>query len=512
MRDSTRRRPPLACASPTAPRAEGRERHNWTTHGRVLAALLWFATATTTGAATAGEERAPETLTPNHFAHGHSLELRESRALQTLLLPIETYRGSVESRLADLRVFNAEGEAVPHALRELGAPDPQWETTKPLPLFSLTGTGERVGRHPSDDEIFWRGKGKYRVDAKISEEEATLHLEAYPPGAGQPQGTAGPAAKPTGYVVDTSGLERAVAGLELELAPSAARFVVPLRVEGTDDLVHFEELAGRAAIARLDQAGHRLALRSVEFRPTRHRYLKLSWPADPLPVEVLAVRGRLAPESPPLQRQHVRVTGEPIEGEARAFLFDLGGEVPIDRIQVELPRANTVVEARLYSGRTPEGPWVLRFGGLLYELEYQSPLRNPAIPWPVTRHRYCKLAISSKGGGLGSRPPVLDAAWRPEQLLFVTRGQPPFTLVYGRAGAPESGFDFEALLAATRTGADELPRESAALGHQRALADASVLEPPPKQLATRTIVLWVALFLAVALVVAMSIRLARELR
>jgi hypothetical protein len=481
--------------------------------GRIFAALLWLASAITPEAATARADRpAGEALTANDFAYGHSVELPGSRALQTVLLPIDVYRGSVEPRLADLRVFNAHGEAVPHALRGLDAPEPQQEITPPLPLFRLPEGGPQANWRAGDEEIFWLGKGRYRVDAKISEKEATLHLESGRPGTPPSTESAEAEAEPKGYLIDTSSLDRAVAGLELELADGPKHFVVPVRVKGTDDLVHFEQVVGRAAIARLDQAGHRLEVSRIAFAPAHHRYLEITWPIDPLPVELLSVRALLAPESPPLQRRHARVTGRSIEGEPRSFLFDLGGEVPVDRIQVDLPQSNTVVEAQLYSGHTPEGPWARHFDGLLYELEYQSPLRNPAIASPVTRHRYCKLAVSSKGGGVGTHAPVLDAAWRPEQLVFVTRGQAPFTLVYGRAGAPESAFDFEALLAITRTREDELLRDNAILGQQRSFADPSVLEPRAQELAARTIMLWGVLIASVALVVGMSVRLARNMR
>jgi len=364
-------------------------------------------------------------------------------------------------------------------------------------------------------EVFWHGTAGYRVEAKVSEREGTIHLEPItaPPGAERA------AAETRGYLIDTSSLDRAVAGLELELADTAESFVVAVRVDATDDLVHFEQLVERAAVARLDQAGHHLEKSRVEFRPARRRYLKITWLDDRLPVEVIAVRARLAAEFPPLQRYHEKLAGRSIEGEPHAFRFELGGEVPVDRLQVDLPRPNTVVEAQLYSGRTPEGPWVRHFDGLLYELQYASPLRNPGISWPVTRHRYYKLVVSSKAGGLGTQAPVLDVAWRPEQLLFVTRGPPPFTLSYGRAGTSASAFDFEALLAITRTllaitrtRTDDLPLEDATLGPQRAFADPSVLKPPVPELPARTVALWAALLVSVALVVGMSIRLIREMK
>jgi hypothetical protein len=506
MQSSNRRRPGLSSfAVAASPSSHTHIRVPWS---RGLVALVWILALTLPARAPARGEPVAEPLTSADFAHGRSVQLQGSSALHTVLLPIEVYRGSVEPHLADLRVFNAAGEAVPHALRRLGSPEPQQDITPPLPLFRLPEEGRDTDPGAGGAETFWRGKSGYRVDARISEREGTIHLESIT----APPGAAPATAETRGYLIDTSSLDRAVAGLELELADTAESFVVAARVHGTDDLVHFSQLVGRAAIARLDQAGHRLEKSRIELRPARHRYLKLTWLDERLPVDVVTVRARLAAGAPPLRRYHEKLAGHSIEGEPHAFRFQVGGEVPIDRLQVDLPRPNTVVEARLYSGDTPQGPWVSHFDGLLYELQYASPLRNPEISWPVTRQLWFKLVVSSKAGGLGAQPPVLDAAWRPEQLLFVSRGQPPFTLSYGRAGASASAFDFGALLAITRTRTDDLPLEDATLGTQRVFADPSVLEPPAPELPSRTIALWAALLVSVALVVGMSIRLIREMK
>jgi len=324
--------------------------------------------------------------------------------------------------------------------------------------------------------------------------------------------TAPPPEVPAAYLVDASQLRRPVVGLELVLGQEPVQFVVPLRIEGSDDLVHFRSLQTQAALTRLDQAGHRIEISRVDFTASRFRYLKMSWPRTKLPVEIEAVRARLAPETQLPPRDVARIPGQPIEGEADAFLFDLGGEVPVDQIQVDLPDTNTLVEAQLLSGPSGAGPWVRHYTGLLYELEHSGLVRNPAIDWPVTRHRYFKLVVSSKGGGLGSGTPVMEIAWYPEQLLFITRGEAPFRLGYGRAAVASTRFDATGLISTTRTGSRELPRETASLGVEYPMAEPSVLEVPEEATSMRTVALWAVLVLSVGVVLAMSARLVRQMR
>src|SRR4029453_11838046 len=138
---------------------------------------------------------------------------------------------------------------------------------------------------------------------------------------------------------------------------------------------------------------------------------------------------------------------EPKASERVEFLFDLGGPIPVDRVQVDLPVPNTVIEADLYSALEEKGPWLHHFSGVLYSLDRAGgALRNPEVAVPPIRRRYFKLAVAEKGGGLGGGAPSLEVAWMPEQLLFVARGAGPFALGYGRAQVPGARFDAAALI------------------------------------------------------------------
>ena len=99
---------------------------------RARAAIaVWLALAP------ASARAADPTFAPSDFAWGRAVEVRESRPLQTLLLDVAIYRGAVAPDLADLRVFNAAGEVVPHAIRPLGDPSQEQAAPAPVPLFHV---------------------------------------------------------------------------------------------------------------------------------------------------------------------------------------------------------------------------------------------------------------------------------------------------------------------------------------------------------------------------------------
>jgi hypothetical protein len=450
---------------------------------------------------------ADEPLTPSDFAWGRAVETNNSDPLQTLLLDVAIYRGAVGPDLADLRVFNGAGEVVPYAIRPLADPHEQEGEVVEVPLFrvpegsALARAGTSMGGltvRERDIAIEIAADGAIvRVDSELAGGEPAPRL-------------------PSAYLIDVSQLKkRAVVALDLALAPEPAEFAVALRVEASDDLVQFSPLAASGALARLDQAGHRIERSRVEFPAVARRYLLLS-AAQPLPVELISARARLAPVTLPPPRTRERIEGVRAAGERVEFLFDLGGPIPVDRVQVDLPVPNSVVEADLYSAADADGPWFHHFQGLLYQLDRaEGALRNGELTVPPIRRRYFKLAVAEKGGGLGGGAPALEVSWMPEQLLFVARGAGPFALGYGRAQVEHARFAAEELIrSAWPPDADprvEVPRETARLGPVKEVGDPSVLEPRAQPPSPRTLALWAVLVGSVAIVLVLSVRLLRRM-
>ena len=450
-----------------------------------------------------------EALTPGDFAWGRAVETTSGDPLQTLLLDLPIYRGAVGPELADLRVFNGAGEVVPHAIRALV--DPRAEQGAPLevPFFRLPGAAALAAGEGGERKAERRTALARDVAIELSGDGAIVRV-----GPGVAPGDSGAAGgPPQAYLIDLSQLERnrAVVGLDLELAALPQEFVVPVRVEASDDLVHFDTLRTREALARLDQAGHRIERSQVELSGVAHRYLLLTSAGQPLPVEVRSVRVRVAPELALPPRQRERIAGERVAGECCAFIFDLGGPIPVDRVQFDFPVQNTVVEAEVLSSSEPVGPWLRHFSGVLYQLDRSGTLRNAELPLPPIRQRYLKLVVAPKGGGVGGGAPVLEIAWRPEQLVFVSRGVGPFAVGYGRAQVEDARFEASALIRTALSRDEEVPRATASLGPVVPVGDPAVLLPRSEPPSRRTLALWAVLIASVGGVLVLSVRLLRRM-
>src|SRR6185295_9655672 len=73
------------------------------------------------------------------FAYAMPLWVPETSPVVTLAVPVAVYRDCVDAGLRDLRVLNAAGEVVPHALRRPPAASPAAATALRVPLFPLRG-------------------------------------------------------------------------------------------------------------------------------------------------------------------------------------------------------------------------------------------------------------------------------------------------------------------------------------------------------------------------------------
>lgn len=471
-----------------------RTRHARPSWGSILGLLL--AVALCAQGARSELEAEVEALVPGDFAVGRTLEIERAGALQSVLLDFDVYRRSVEPGLADLRVFDAQGRPVPYAIRRRLPGAKQEQVLRSLPLFTLdramTEQALPTARFAAD---------AFRIEAQLSETGAIVSVA---PAGGEPA----TGDLPVAWLLDASDLRRAVVGLVFELDAEGGPFVSSLRIEASDDLASFRRVGQNLALARLEQAGHRIERLKFALPATRAKYLRITAQGSPPAARIRSVTARLAPSRPAPKRVEASLQGRFDPDQSGLVHFDLGGWPPVDRLRVRLEDENALVEAQLESAPEREGPWRRRFSGLLYSIDQGGRLENPAIDWSARGDRYLRLTVSARGGGRLESPPTLIASWRPEQLLFLHRGDGPSQLAIGRVETPDGSFaDTELLRIARRNGAS-VPENTARLGPETILAGESALvveDPIP----WRTYGLWALLLASVAVVLALSLKLLR---
>jgi hypothetical protein len=366
---------------------------------------------------------------PANFAYGLPLEADGKDALYEVLLPAAVYRGVFRADLGDVRVFNGAGEVVPHAWRPRRTSET--ETAKPValtlfPLKAEEGTSVdaisvRVRRGPG---------GRSSVDVTTS---------AGGPRKGGPKRT-------VGYLVDLTALDRALRAIELDWQPLPDGFAGRLRVDASDDLASWRTLVAAAPLVSLEMAGQKLQQKRIELPPLKANYLRLSWAQRDGAPELASASGE--PVGKIVEAPREWTQAEPAKGgKPGEYLFDLRGRHPVDRVRLQLPDANTVVQVELLARDRAEQPWRPVARGVAYRLRRDAgEIASPDFAVGATTDRYWLLRVDQRGGGVGSGTPKLEAGWVPHGLVFAARGEPPFQVAYGNRDAKPASFAITSLV------------------------------------------------------------------
>ncbi|MEJ2202284.1 MAG: DUF3999 family protein, partial [Desulfuromonadaceae bacterium] len=203
-------------------------------------------------------------LTPELFAFGSRLPVDGQQPFYQLELPLELYRGITRSDLGDLRVFNAAGQVIPHALRPPETTHTRQDAwTKEVPFFPLHGSAGR------------------------SNNDLVIHVERNAQGSivevreNQPQ-TPDTQEAVYAYLLDAGEPKHPMDVLELTWAQNHGNYLGELRIETSADLIHWRPLTS-AAVAILSYQGYQLERSRIPLPHGQERYLRLSRPEQPLP-------------------------------------------------------------------------------------------------------------------------------------------------------------------------------------------------------------------------------------
>lgn len=434
-------------------------------------------------------------LVPGDFAYGCPLPVAEGTGLHAVDLPTAVYEKATRADLGDLRVFNAAGEVVPHAVRQIAAESKHTRT--PIPFFPLPGERQtptadlsmRVVRNP---------------------EGAIVTVETGQTGATQPQAT-------SSYLLDTTKLD--AYPTELELAWSGPAGLLTVSLAQSRDLTHWVPLIDKAVLADLSFNGGTVTVRRIRLPGSTLPYLRLDCIERTEPVqirEVVAVSGTPVHADEwqwlPLQAMAFKE-----EQGKRLIEYRLDARITATALRLGFPAANSLLRAQVESRRESGEAWRPVTQADFYRLDLQgNSLANPPVLCPPTADRHWHIVVLVDGAGLGGQAslPQLELGWRPAQVVFLGRGSGPYTLAFGSAKAAEdvpAHQDTLVLSALRDSGAEEHIRRIEP-GSMLTLGGDQALQPLPRPLAWKTILLWGVLVAGVALLALMTRSIVKEMR
>lgn len=423
---------------------------------------------------------------PADFATQVPLTLSGNGPWYRIELPLAVQLAAHQSDLADLRVFNAEGQAQAYALTQ--APAQRRDNPPPTPVkwFALYNTRDSDDKAPA-----------VRVQRTAN---GTL-VEV------QPQGEIEAGEEVLrGWLLDTSAIKAPLTQLTLDWSSEHDGFQ-RFSIEASDDLQHWQSW-GEGQVARLSFADERVEQRHVALPGKTARYLRLLW-STPHTAPTLSAAQLISanPDSPslPLVWSSALAGSSAKPGE---YSWQLPTTLAVERIKVDISQANSLAPVTLSGRSDGKGPWQALGGGLLYRLTQngqevvQDELRLSGYPL-----LQLKLEADERGGGLGATAPSLSFAVRATQLVFLAKGAGPFTLAVGNATVKAANLPLTTLIP------NYGPGTEATLGAAQLAATPIIAASPPVVAKTgpdwKRIGLWTVLLLGVVFLGWMALSLLR---
>ncbi|MGZ0718675.1 DUF3999 domain-containing protein [Pseudomonas palleroniana] len=401
-----------------------------------------------------------------------------------LELPLAVQLSARQADLSDVRVFNAAGEPQAYALSRQSAQRTESRNVADVKWFPL---------YAADAQQALPG-----VVMK-STTEGTL-LEVRPAIKTEKQVL-------RGWVLDASAIKAPLQQLSLDWSREQDGFQ-RFSIEASDDLQHWQAW-GDGQVARLSFADERVEQHDVSLPGQSARYLRLVWQGQAAPQLTSAKLVSATSSSLPLPL----VWSQPLSGtrlNAGEYSWQLPTGLHIERLRVELKQPNTLAPVTLAGRLEANQAWQPLSKGLLYRLTRNGQdVVQDELQLPGVAVAQLKLQVDERGGGLGIEAPALRFAVRSTQLVFLARGEPPFTLALGNASVKAANLPLSTLIP------DYSAERLKALGQASVTGEVVVKTPavavsPEVGSDWKKFGLWAVLLLGVAALGAMAYSLLRK--
>ncbi len=385
---------------------------------------------------------AQEPLRPENFASRGVISVSGAGPFYQLALPLAVYEGAASASLADLRVFNGQGELLPYALLRSESQSVSHQTESAAPFFPLPAP------HKGSSDA-----GDVSVTVRQSADGSLVSVR-------QAAGKAEPAGIAGGVVIDASALKGSIRSLRLVTGASKVPFH-SFTLESSKDLQHWRVLKRDAQLVHLEHAGHRVDSDHVEWDSAASRYLRLLWDEPKQAPEIKSVFLGAVETSvnPPVRIWSAEMA--PSATQPGIYEYTWAGQMPLSRVRINLPQINTLAPVSIqyltaprrrphrlgWHHRREEPRWHYLAQTVVYRLQSpQDEVKSGDIALYGTEANSLRLMVDAKSGGIGNAPPTLQIGFVPHVLVFLARGNGPFVLAWGASGVEPASLPLSTLV------------------------------------------------------------------
>ncbi|WP_152226905.1 DUF3999 domain-containing protein [Pseudomonas sp. SCB32] len=361
---------------------------------------------------------------PTDFANRVPLEVAGKGPWYRLQLPIDVLFAARHGDLRDVRIFNAEGEALPYSLRTGTASESRVGSEVQARIFPLRG---QSGRAAADS-------------VKVVRSTTGTILEITP---SAPTQDAQQVLR--GWLLETGSGDLPLDRLQLDWKAESDGFQ-RLRIEASDDLEHWRSF-GEGQLARLDFNGQRIEQSAIALPGETARYLRLWWES---PEQAAQLSGAILSGSRSSAGPIPMLWSAPLAAKADAngdFSWSLPLALPVERVRILLEQANTLAPVALSGRHDGNVQWTPLARGVLYRLPGEGgEITQEELELPGSAVSQLRLQLDARGGGLGGSTASLSIGVRATEVVFLARGGEPYQLAVGSASATDGGLPLSTLV------------------------------------------------------------------
>lgn len=446
------------------------------------------------GALPLGAHAASPTDRPADYAAHWRIDMPADTALVQLPLTAQVLGQLQTADARDLRIFNADGVAVPLALDRRAAAAP---AKLPNPVFiDLPARPMAANAQPA---------GNDGVSVRITDAPngRVVQLDA----------ATTPAEPMLAALIDARAIDQSIAAVHLDAdLPNAQP--VRFTLESSSDL-QLWRARGEVTIYHFDAALSTPARIALADPVLKDQYLRLRWDNAGAAPSGTAVRGvRLEPaaaKAPPPRLALPVTLPAGAAPNAHAIEWRMGFATPLAALNLRAAGGNTLVPVRVLARNAQDQPWTLLARHVVFSLTQAGHTQHSAAVELGKPQSWRDWRVEADTGTAGfSATPTITAEFAPLSVVFVASGNAPFTLAAGRAAAPVTALALTSLVPPTN------PPTNAALPQATLLAAPSNATTPTATATEsgtplRQWLLWGVLIAGVLVLAAMARALLRQL-
>ncbi|MYM70101.1 DUF3999 family protein [Pseudoduganella sp. FT55W] len=442
---------------------------------------------------------------PQDYTHVMPLTAATKQGVLQVKLPREVYLHSRSAMLDDVRVFDADGIALPFALRSPPIEAQLSHQDFPLAVFPLMSRGGPASQ--------------LDLDVNASTDGRLLSVKVKPDAGEDP--THPPRLSALIMDLGKAAAERPqISALRFALPPDQKEYSAQVWLEVSSDMKRWETIGAAELNWLVNRDAQTLVNDRLDFAPRAFRYARLSWrTGTPLQFAAITAEQPVRTDSAPAGEQLLLTPAAGKQPEDLVYTVPVG--IAPNKVGLQFSEANAVLAGQIgvYRDVPPRhvGQPGWRFDPLLnstfYRITQGEQARSSGDFDVAPVHAPQWVLRTAKTSAI---KPQLRLNWQPGTVVLLGNGKGPYLLAVGRERATPAASSIEQV-APGFSEAELQKLEFASVGpvQQQAGSGARDREAELEALTSaqrRLIVLWAVLLLGVAGLGFMVWRLIRSSR